>query len=628
MDNRTQYLIAGSLLVGFLAGCSSMPTHEGEPQSKFRAPVVETGTSNSANSLPKAKPTSDLKTAVFETLPPIKPVEEGEIRIALLSILENLGESKPGELRLRELEKEVEGIIGRFQGERRRWFQRALFIGQKYMPMIHALFKERKIPVEMAWLAMIESGFEYGIKSHAGARGIWQFMPGTARDYGLEVSKRRDDRIDPYQATLAAREYLLDMVAVYGSDSFLLVAASYNAGEGRVRGALRRIKDPFARRTFMDVRRYLAKETRKYVPQLLAAAIIGSDPERYGFILDRPGKYHYLQLSNRKSLQELASSVGTSVAALRQMNPEITSRAKKTPVNNFILRVPAEVSGPLLVSGGVTRWQMGQPRPDINILVASASEEQVPAQPKAATSTQKKRWGKPKKLVKKIKWVKVPAGRYINYQVQRGNRLSDVAYWFAVSQSQILAWNSKVPRNGQLKIGQNLKIYGLPKATRKTQHKVISGESLWTIAGLYGVDIRRLSAWNGVGNGTIHPGQKLVVYYSKQDRVGATDNKTRKVSYTVQSGNYLAGIAELFKVKVQQIKRWNNLASGRIYVGQKLQLYLPAKIKAYSYRVKRGDTLSGIAKRFGVSLRTLKYVNGIRQAKSIRAGQNLVYYRV
>ncbi len=155
---------------------------------------------------------------------------------ALRQVLHNLGESEPTAEVFNELAQQVDTYIETFQGSRHGWYQKALQRGQKYLPMIHALFQEKKIPREMAWLAMIESGFQYTIRSHAGARGMWQFMPATARDYGLHVSRSRDDRVDPYHSALAAREYLLDMVAVYGSDSFLLVAASYNAGEGAGEG--------------------------------------------------------------------------------------------------------------------------------------------------------------------------------------------------------------------------------------------------------------------------------------------------------------------------------------------------------------------------------------------------------
>ncbi len=134
---------------------------------------------------------------------------------------------------------------------------------------------------------------------------------------------------------------------------------------------------------------------------------------------------------------------------------------------------------------------------------------------------------------------------------------------------KIAAWNPNVDRRYQPKPGVILRIYGLPRDTRKTVHKVKRGESLWTIAGLYGVSAERLRAWNGVKDQRINAGQRLVVYY----RDGRPEKERYTVVYTVRKGNYLAAIAEVFRVRVGEVKRTNRIAGGRIFPGQKLVIH-------------------------------------------------------
>ncbi len=225
-----------------------------------------------------------------------------------------------------------------------------------------------------------------------------------------------------------------------------------------------------------------------------------------------------------------------------------------------------------------------------------------------------------------MKKAPLPAGLYINYKVQRGNRLDDITGWFNVSRKALFAWNPKLPKSGMIQTGQVLKIRGLPRELRKTKHRVTKGESLWTIAGLYGIDSRRLAAWNGVRKGVIHPGRKLVVYHLEPKRTAQANSKLHKVSYRVRKGNYLAAIADLFGVSIRQIKKWNRLAGGRINAGQTLVLHLPKKVKKADYRVRPGDTLSEIAQRLRVKTSALRLINGIRNPAALRAGQAIIYY--
>ncbi len=155
-----------------------------------------------------------------------------------------------------------------------------------YRPMVACTLREMHIPEQLICLAMLESGMDPLALSHAGARGLWQFMPATARQYRLRVEGSVDERTDPAKSTRAAAEYLRDLIGIFGGRSSVMLAlAAYNAGEGRVMGALKRIDDPMRDRDFWHVYRmgYLAEETNEYIPRVLALMIIDSEPRRYGF---------------------------------------------------------------------------------------------------------------------------------------------------------------------------------------------------------------------------------------------------------------------------------------------------------------------------------------------------------
>jgi membrane-bound lytic murein transglycosylase D len=157
---------------------------------------------------------------------------------------------------------------------------------EKYFPMIHKVFREKNLPLELSYVSMLESGFNTMALSHAGARGLWQFMPHTGRRYGLKVNDKIDDRTDPLKSTYAAAEYFKDLISIFGGkSSVMLCMAAYNAGEGRVIGALRKIEDPMRNRDFWYIYRmgYLAEETNEYIPRVISLMIISENPDEYGF---------------------------------------------------------------------------------------------------------------------------------------------------------------------------------------------------------------------------------------------------------------------------------------------------------------------------------------------------------
>jgi membrane-bound lytic murein transglycosylase D len=157
---------------------------------------------------------------------------------------------------------------------------------EKYFPMIKRVFRESNLPEDLAYVSMLESGFNPRALSPVGARGLWQFMPATGRRYHLRVDDQVDERCEPEKATYAAAEYFKELIGIFGGQSSLMLCmAAYNAGEGRVMGALRKIDNPMRNRDFWYIYRmgYLAEETNEYIPRVIALLIISEHPQQYRF---------------------------------------------------------------------------------------------------------------------------------------------------------------------------------------------------------------------------------------------------------------------------------------------------------------------------------------------------------
>ncbi len=186
----------------------------------------------------------------------------------------------------REMIERVRYHIENYKNNLNSAIKRYLKRKDKFFPMIQEIFREKNLPIELAYISMLESGFNPMALSHAGARGLWQFMPKTARQYGLKVNENIDERIDPIKSTYAAAEYLKDLIGIFGGkSSVMLCMAAYNAGEGRVMEALKKIDDPMRNRDFWYIYRmgFLAKETNEYIPQVIAFILISENPNDYGF---------------------------------------------------------------------------------------------------------------------------------------------------------------------------------------------------------------------------------------------------------------------------------------------------------------------------------------------------------
>jgi membrane-bound lytic murein transglycosylase D len=238
------------------------------------------------------------------------------------------------------LNQRVLAYIELFKGRLHDFIQEGMQRGSKYLPMIQEVFAEEGLPLDLAYIPLVESAFKPNALSRAKARGVWQFMRGTGLENGLRQDWYIDERSDPEKATLAAAKYLKTLKELFDGD-WHLALASYNGGPGRVQRALKsaRMNDFWK---LAAKPRALPRETREYVPMILAAIVIARSPLQYGFdfVPDPPHEYELVELTRPVDLRRIAEWTGTTIDEIQALNPEL--RRWTTPVRDsaYSLKVP------------------------------------------------------------------------------------------------------------------------------------------------------------------------------------------------------------------------------------------------------------------------------------------------
>ncbi|MCG6232049.1 lytic transglycosylase [Vibrio furnissii] len=409
---------------------------------------------------------------------------------------------------------------------------------EPFLYLITEKIEQRNLPLELALLPIVESSFDAFAYSHGSAAGLWQFVPGTGKMYGLEQNFWYDGRRDVDAATDAALDYLTYLSNRFNGDWYNAIAA-YNSGGGRVSSAIRKNTNLGKPTDFFSLD--LPKETSGYVPKLLALADIIANQERYGVSLRTIANKPVLKLVDPEEQLDLAIAAnyaGISVKELQSYNPAYNQWAT-APDGPFQLLLPIDT---------VARFQQ------------NVEENR----------------GKGMKLVR--------------YKVKSGDTLSVIATKHSTTTKVIQTANNL--SGTSIRVGQYLmiptsvkdeKAYALSASNRlaKTQslargkykltHTVRSGDSLWTIARANNVSHQALAKWNGMGpRDTLRVGQKLVIWKDSTD--GAI---IRTVFYQVRNGDTLSDIAARFSVKTHDIVKWNDLANQKyLKPGQKLKLYV------------------------------------------------------
>jgi membrane-bound lytic murein transglycosylase D len=232
----------------------------------------------------------------------------------------------------------IQQFINYYQGRGRGTMETGMRRSGQFMKMARKIFREEGVPEDIVWLGQVESGWRAKAYSSAAASGLWQFIPGTGRNFGLRQTAWIDERNGYEKATRAAAKYLKFLANRYNGNWELAIAA-YNTGEGNIDRAVQRA----GRADFWAVYPYIAQETKNYVPNILATILITKNPEKYGFRGIRPDaslSYDTIQVQSATSLQLIANATGTSVDYIRFLNPEL--RKDVTPRGEaYAVRIPA-----------------------------------------------------------------------------------------------------------------------------------------------------------------------------------------------------------------------------------------------------------------------------------------------
>ena len=266
----------------------------------------------------------------------LKPPSEDLAQLE--EVYEDTGDVKPYNIPM-VLNDSVENHLEYFKTRGREAFQRWLDRSERYIPVMKDIFREKNLPEDLVYVAMIESGFNPYAVSWAKAVGPWQFMPATGKMYGLKIDWWIDERKDPIKSTKAAAEHLKDLHNLFGS--WPLALASYNAGAGKVQRAVLRTRSD----DFWDLKasRYIRKETKNYVPKYMAATIIAKNPEAYGFTINRhdPFLFDEIVIEESTDLRLIARCANCTYEEIKELNPEIRRWITPPHFERYILRLPA-----------------------------------------------------------------------------------------------------------------------------------------------------------------------------------------------------------------------------------------------------------------------------------------------
>ena len=499
---RASLPILGTIL---LAGCFTHPAKAPRPQT-----VVVAGSPT------RRPPVDSTRRPVSDAIPPSPPaptVAEVSTREVTLRAIEVFGDSlvvatppkleeqnEPSwdmDVRTYETQERVAHYVSMFSGRSRARIASRLEIGTRYEPMIRAKMREGGLPEDMYYLALVESGFNPHAYSKAAAVGMWQFMTSTARDMGMRVDWWVDERRDPVRSTTAAVRFLRGLRDQFGS--LYLAAAAYNGGPGRVSRGLARYADDLENTAGDDAffilaeKDYLRNETREYVPQLIAAALIAKEPARYGMsVRTLPAlAYDSVRVPPSTPLAAVAKAARASTRDISDLNPHLL-RGMTPPRQSFQVRIP---------TGSAEGFDSA---------FAALSKED-----RAATLTVETKKGDTEERVAREHGIGVAALKGFNPSMRRlkSGRLA-VGQVLLVPTPAVAAARLAVPDPAVEKY---------PSSTARLKvHTVRRGETMGAIARRYSTSSERLMRINGLRKPIIFPGQTLLLTASTSRSSRAT----------------------------------------------------------------------------------------------------------
>ncbi|WP_035668944.1 LysM peptidoglycan-binding domain-containing protein [Flavobacterium sp. 83] len=505
-----------------------------------------------------------------------------------------------------EYNQGLENIIKSFLKYRKKSFERLMAISEYYFPLFEEALAKQNVPLEIKYLAVVESALNPKAVSRVGATGLWQFMYQTGKQYGLKIDSYIDERSDALKASESAAQYMSNMYKIFGD--WDLVLASYNSGPGNVSKAIRRSG---GQQNYWNIRKNLPKETQGYVPAFLATMYIYEYHTAHGIKPDRAIIKNFatdtILIKKQMSFKQISDLLDVPMAQLQLLNPSY--KLNVIPFyhdENHFLRLPQEKAA-----------------------VFVSNEDRIYAYADHELNLREKPFQVTKPIFKRdtvnyaVQQLKLPKTSY--YKVLRGDNLSEIADKYDVAVSDLKKWNKL--RSNSVPYGKSLKII--------TEQSIVR-------------TVKKEPKVEEVPTEAVSENQRVAtseVKVNKEEEL-ASNPERKDIEYVVQKGDNLGNIAKKFGATLTDLQQWNNLPNHTIALGatlivakneiaiatdnatsdsfkKKSNLAAIAKKESAEYYVKKGDSLFSIAKKYpGVSISDIKKWNDIR-GEGIKPGMKL-----
>lgn len=495
-----------------------------------------------------------------------------------------------------EYNQGLENLIKSFLKNRRKAFANQMAVAQYYFPLFEEALAKQNVPLEIKYLAVVESALNPKAVSRVGATGLWQFMYQTGKQYNLNIDSYVDERSDPLKSSEAAAQYMTNMYAIF--NDWDLVLASYNSGPGNVTKAIRRSG---GQQNFWNIKDKLPKETQGYVPAFLATMYIYEYHKEHGIVPKKALVRHFatdtVMVKKEMSFAQISNLLDIPVEQLQALNPSY----KRNVIPNYT---------------GKSHYLT---LPSSKVAVFTSNEDKIYAYVQYEIDKREKIYeGRRSNFIKDSAATALASNTKVKYyKVKRGDNLGDIAKRNDVAVSDLKKWNRL--KGNSVAAGKSLKI-------------IIEKDS--------GSSSAQLASNSDKNKALIVKDNTSIASKENKATVDKTDTLVANATnfYIVQKGDNLNTIAKKYNITVAEIKEWNHLSSQNIKLGASLQVgnvvtpvanetavavVAASELKDIQYEVQKGDNLGSIAKKFGASLADLKQWNNLH-SNNISVGNSLV----